>query len=71
MTEKELISLAKKAAENAYVPYSGYTVGAALVGKAERFISAATLKTPPTVPQTVQKELPFSRPSVRVNVNLQ
>lgn len=33
MTEKELISLAKKAAENAYVPYSGYTVGAALVGK--------------------------------------
>mgnify|MGYP003309463293 CR=1 FL=1 len=33
MTEKELISLAKKAAENAYVPYSDYTVGAALVGK--------------------------------------
>ena len=31
MNEKELISLAKKAAENAYVPYSGYTVGAALL----------------------------------------
>lgn len=33
MTDKELICLAKKAAENAYVPYSGYTVGAALLCK--------------------------------------
>ena len=33
MTDKELIELAKKAAENAYVPYSGYTVGAALLTK--------------------------------------
>lgn len=33
MTDYELISLAKKAAENAYVPYSGYTVGAALLAK--------------------------------------
>lgn len=31
MKDTELISLAKKAAENAYVPYSGYTVGAALL----------------------------------------
>ncbi len=31
MTDKELITLAKKAAENAYVPYSHYTVGAALL----------------------------------------
>lgn len=33
MTDLELVSLAKKAAENAYVPYSGYTVGAALLSK--------------------------------------
>ena len=33
MTDKELISLAKQAAQNAYVPYSGYTVGAALLCK--------------------------------------
>ena len=33
MTDKELISLAEKAAEKAYVPYSGYTVGAALLCK--------------------------------------
>ncbi len=33
MKDTELIALAKKAAENAYVPYSGYTVGAALLAK--------------------------------------
>ena len=33
MKDVELISMAKKAAENAYVPYSGYTVGAALLAK--------------------------------------
>lgn len=33
MTDKELIILAKEAAKNAYVPYSGYTVGAALLTK--------------------------------------
>lgn len=33
MTEKELCSLAIKAMDNAYVPYSGYRVGAALLGK--------------------------------------
>lgn len=31
MTELQLIEKAKKAAENAYVPYSGFTVGAALL----------------------------------------
>ena len=33
MTDKELIDRAKKAAKKAYVPYSGYTVGAALLCK--------------------------------------
>ncbi|MGN1118036.1 MAG: cytidine deaminase, partial [Acutalibacteraceae bacterium] len=33
MTEFELISLAKKAAENAYTPYSQHYVGAALEAK--------------------------------------
>lgn len=33
MTELELISKAKQAAEFAYVPYSHYTVGAALLSK--------------------------------------
>ena len=33
MTDKELTALAKKAAENAYAPYSEFTVGAALLAK--------------------------------------
>lgn len=33
LTDKELIILAKEAAKNAYVPYSRYTVGAALLTK--------------------------------------
>lgn len=36
MTDIELIEKAKKAAENAYVPYSGFKVGAALVAKSGR-----------------------------------
>ena len=31
MTDRELMSIAKKASMNAYVPYSGYAVGAALL----------------------------------------
>ena len=33
MTDKELIEKAKQAAENSYSPYSGFTVGAALLTK--------------------------------------
>ena len=33
MTDTELIEAAKKAAKNSYSPYSGYTVGAALLSK--------------------------------------
>lgn len=33
MTDRELITLAIKGAKNAYTPYSGFTVGAALLAK--------------------------------------
>ncbi len=33
LTDRELVALAKKAAENSYSPYSGFTVGAALLTK--------------------------------------
>lgn len=44
MKDIELISLAKKAAENAYVPYSGYTVGAALLGKNGKVYSGCNIE---------------------------
>ncbi len=36
MTEKELAAMAVKAMERAYAPYSGYTVGAVLLGGSGR-----------------------------------
>lgn len=44
MTDKELIALAEKAAENAYVPYSGYTVGAALLTKQGRVYTGCNIE---------------------------
>ena len=36
MTDKELLSMAAEAAENAYAPYSGFRVGAALIAVNEK-----------------------------------
>lgn len=44
MTDKELIETAKKAAENAYVPYSGYTVGAALLAKSGKIYMGCNIE---------------------------
>ena len=44
MTDLELIEKAKKAAENAYVPYSGYTVGAALISKSGRLYTGCNIE---------------------------
>ena len=44
MTDKELIELAKKAAENAYVPYSHYTVGAALLSKNDKVYTGCNIE---------------------------
>lgn len=44
MTDKELICLAKKAAEYAYVPYSHYTVGAALLTKDGRVYTGCNIE---------------------------
>ena len=45
MTDKELIEKAKKAAENAYVPYSGYTVGAALLSESGKVYTGCNIET--------------------------
>lgn len=44
MKETELISLAKKAAENAYTPYSGFKVGAALLCKSGKIYTGCNIE---------------------------
>ncbi|MBR5827252.1 MAG: cytidine deaminase [Clostridia bacterium] len=44
MTDKELVILAKKAAEVAYAPYSGFTVGAALLTKDGKMYSGCNIE---------------------------
>lgn len=47
MTEKqkaELISAAREAAKNAYAPYSGYAVGAALLAKSGRIFTGCNFE---------------------------
>ena len=44
MTDKELIDLAKEAAGNAYVPYSHYTVGAALLSKSGKVYTGCNIE---------------------------
>ena len=44
MNELELIRIAKLAAENAYVPYSGFTVGAALLTKDNKVYSGCNIE---------------------------
>lgn len=44
MTDTELIKIAKSAAENSYSPYSGYTVGAALLSKDGRVFTGCNIE---------------------------
>ena len=44
MTEKELFEISKKARLYAYAPYSGYRVGAALLGKSGRVYTGCNVE---------------------------
>lgn len=44
MTDTELIEIAKKAAEKSYSPYSGYTVGAALLTKDRKVFTGCNIE---------------------------
>jgi len=71
LTDTELIAVADAARGQAYVPYSRFHVGAALLDEKNRLFTgltkrtgslpAAISKTPPTVPPTVLNEQQFSR----------
>ena len=44
MTDQELVALATLARERAYAPYSGYAVGAALLGKSGRVYTGCNVE---------------------------
>ncbi len=44
MTDTELIKAAKEAAKNSYSPYSGFTVGAALVSKSGKVYTGCNIE---------------------------
>ena len=44
MTDKELVAMAKEAMKNAYAPYSGFQVGAALLAKDGRVFTGCNVE---------------------------
>lgn len=44
MTDEELCAMAVKAMDNAYVPYSGYKVGAALLTRSGKFFTGCNIE---------------------------
>ena len=62
---QELIDTAIAQLSYSYTPYSHFKVGAALLGKTDRSIQAATLRMQLILLQTVQKERRFLRLSVK------
>lgn len=61
MDNKELIRLALEAREMAYVPYSGFKVGAALLTKEGKYIKDVILKMQVIHLLTAQNGLHFSK----------
>ena len=61
MTSAQLVELAYKAAERAYVPYSHFHVGAALLTKEGKVYLGCNIENAAYTPQTVRKERHFLR----------
>ncbi len=59
MTDKELVEKAKKAAEKAYAPYSGFTVGAALLGKSGRVYLGCNIENAAYTPTNCAERTAF------------
>lgn len=59
MTEGELCALAVKAMENAYVPYSGYKVGAALLCKNGKIYTGCNIENASYTPTVCAERTAF------------
>ena len=59
MTDKELILKAKQAAENAYAPYSGFTVGAALLTKEGKVYTGCNIENSSFSPTSCAERTAF------------
>ena len=70
MTPEELVGQALAAMKFAYVPYSGFTVGAALLTKSGKVYLGCNIETQPTAPATARSAPQFSRPSPRESGSL-
>ena len=61
MTPEELIGMAKAAMENAYAPYSGYKVGAALLGKDGRVYTGCNIENASFSPTICAERTAFAK----------
>ncbi len=70
MTNEQLIIEAKKAREHAYVPYSKFQVGAALLTKDGKLYHGCNIENAAYGPTNCAERTAFSRQSMTGNVNL-
>ena len=61
MVAKELIAEAKRAIENAYAPYSGYKVGAALLGKDGKVYTGCNMENSAFSPTICAERVAFAK----------
>ena len=61
MSDKELIALADKAREKSYCPYSGYSVGAALLTKDGKVYTGANIEVSSHSPTMCAERVAFAR----------
>ena len=61
MTKEELVALARQAAQNAYAPYSGFQVGAALLGASGKVYLGCNVENAAFTPSICAERTAFSR----------